>query len=93
MHAHLPSRATLMSAWLTLMVLTTGTMIAGKVGAGASLGALWSTLLLIIAGFKSGLILWFYLNLRQSTPGWRRGFAVFLGVLLLFILGAHLLSL
>lgn len=93
MHAVLPSRRTLTLAWLTLMVLTVGAMGTGKVGMDISLGPVWSTALLLIAGLKSGLILWFYLNLRRSTPGWRKGFAAFLVVLLGFILAVYLLTL
>ena len=92
MHAQLPSRKALTLAWLTLMILTIGTMGAGKVEIAVHLGPLWSSILLILTGLKTGLILWFYLNLRRSSSGWQRGFGVFLLLLLVFILGAYLLT-
>ena len=92
MQSSFPSRRTLTMSWLSLMLLTIGTMIAGKVGVDASLGTLWSSLLLMFAGVKSALILWFYLNLGQSSPGWKKGFLFFFGVILMFIWGAYALT-
>lgn len=92
MQDRLPSIRTLLMAWGLLMAATVGLMMAGQVGVDVGLGALWTTVLLILAGLKSGLILWFYLNLGQSTRGWKTGFAAFLCAVLAFVLIVYLLT-
>lgn len=92
MSISLSSRRTLLFTWMALMAATLGTMAAGKVGLNVSLGPLWSTLLLVLAGLKVGLILWFYLNLQHSSRGWKTGFVMFVLAILAFIWGAYLLT-
>lgn len=74
-----PSTRTLVRAWLALVGLSLVTMVAGKtVGEAnrlASLGVAWAALLMLVTGLKARLILWRYLDLAASTPGWR-GFLV-----------------
>jgi len=88
----LPSRRALLITWLSLMGATIGAMGAGRVGQDVSLGPVWLTLLLALAGLKAGLVLWFYLNLHHSSPGWKKGFALFIFVILAFVWGAYLLT-
>jgi len=92
MSTPLPARRTLLLTWLALMAATLGAMGAGHVGADVHLGPVWSTLLLMLAGLKSGLILWFYLNLHRSTPGWKKGFVVYIAMILVFVWGAYVLT-
>ncbi|WP_069959531.1 cytochrome C oxidase subunit IV family protein [Magnetovibrio blakemorei] len=92
MQAKLPSTRRLIFVWAVLIAATIGLMGAGRVNADIDLGSTWVTVLLVLAGAKSSLILWFYLNLRQSSSGWQKGFIAFLCVILSFILGAYYLT-
>ncbi len=92
MHRNLPSQRTLFVVWSILMAATISLMGAGRVDVNIDLGPTWVTVLLILAGAKSLLILWYYLNLGRSTPGWKKGFIAFLGFVLVFIWGAYFLS-
>ena len=80
-----PSRKILITAWLTLLALTMGTMISGHVSGGNALGPAWIAALAAITLFKARIILRDYLNLRAASGGWGRGFTAFL-ILLLGIL-------
>ncbi|MBF0248818.1 MAG: cytochrome C oxidase subunit IV family protein, partial [Alphaproteobacteria bacterium] len=51
-----------------------------------------SSVLMGLSGVKVGLILWFYLNLRESTAGWKKGFVAFVGLIVLVILAAYMLT-
>lgn len=88
----LPSRRALLITWFSLMAATLGAMWAGHVGQDIKLGPVWVTVLLVLAGLKAGLILWFYLNLHHSSPGWKKGFAFFIFVILAFVWGTYLLT-
>ncbi|GAB6051263.1 hypothetical protein JCM17960_00830 [Magnetospira thiophila] len=92
MYSTLPSPKLLWTAWTVLMALTLGTMGAGRVTGADSLAASGVTALLLLAGLKVGIILWFYLNLRHSGRGWQKGFAVFLSLLIGSIIGLSLLT-
>jgi len=88
----LPSRRILLITWLSLMIATLGAMGAGQVGQDVTLGPVWLTILLVLAGLKAGLVLWFYLNLHHSSAGWKKGFAFFVFVILAFVWGTYLLT-
>ncbi len=89
---NLPSRRRLFMAWGLLMVLTIGTMIAGKVTSAASLGLIWTGILLAISWAKARTILQVYLNLRAAPRHWRSGFNGVLIFLLLVIFGLYALG-
>ncbi len=89
---NLPSRRTLFLAWAVLMMLTVGTMIAGKVTSAASLGLIWTAILLAISWAKARTILQVYLNLRAAPRHWRSGFNGVLVFLLLVIFGLYALG-
>ncbi len=89
---NLPSRRILFMAWALLMVLTIGTMIAGKVTSAASLGLIWTGILLVISWAKARTILQVYLNLRAAPRHWRSGFNGVLVFLLLVIFGLYALG-
>ena len=86
---NLPSRRTLFTAWLVLMALTVGTMLAGHVTSTRSLGLLWTGGLLLISWAKARTILQVYLNLRAAPRGWQTGFNITLIMLLLLLLGLY----
>ncbi|MCW8914788.1 MAG: cytochrome C oxidase subunit IV family protein [Magnetovibrio sp.] len=88
----LPSTRTLYFVWAILMASTIGLMGAGRVDVNIDLGPAWVTVLLVLAGVKSSLILWFYLNLGQSSPGWKKGFIGFLCAILVFVWGVSFVS-
>ena len=89
---NLPSRRTLFMAWALLMVLTIGTMIAGKVTSATSLGLIWTGVLLAISWAKARTILQVYLNLRAAPRHWRSSFNGVLIFLLLVIFGLYALG-
>jgi hypothetical protein len=92
-----PSVRTLVHAWLWLVGLTLATMVAGKtLGEAnrlASLGLAWAVALMLVTGLKARLILWRYLDLAASTPGWRGLLAAYLIVVLGIVLGLYAASL
>jgi hypothetical protein len=90
--ARLPSVSLLLRAWGLLMALTIGTMIAGRVTSAASLGLLWTAILMVITWAKARTILMVYLNLRAAPAHWRSGFSGSLIFLLLLILGIYALD-
>ena len=90
MSAGFPSRRTLGLAWAALAGLTLVTALAGRTMAGeatAPLGLGLAALLLLAGGLKARLILLVYLNLRAAAPGWRTLFALWVGLVLLLVLG------
>ncbi len=87
--SRLPTVSLLIRAWALLMVLTIGTMIAGRVTTAASLGLVWTSILLLITWAKARTILMVYLNLRAAPAHWRTGFSATLVFLLLLILGIY----
>ncbi len=89
---NLPSRRVLFMAWALLMVLTIGTMVAGKVTSAASLGLIWTGILLAISWAKARTILQVYLNLRAAPRHWRSGFNGVLVFLLLVIFALYALG-
>lgn len=91
MHAKIPSRKTLIIAWLALMGFSIATMITGRVTNPATLGPALMLALLVVTGFKSLWILRYYLNLRASTRGWNSAFITFLIVMLTLIYGLYLI--
>ncbi|MDV7339155.1 cytochrome C oxidase subunit IV family protein [Terasakiella sp. A23] len=83
-----PKRLTLI--WAILFVLTVSSMISARVDQ-AVIEPLSPLIIAVIFGlslFKAFAILSDFLNLRASTPGWRIGFKVALGLIsgLLFAL-------
>jgi hypothetical protein len=92
-----PSARTLVHTWLWLAGLTLATMVAGKtVGEAnrlASLGTVWATALMLVTGLKARLILWRYLDLATSTPGWRGLLVAYLVLVLGIVLGLYAASL
>ena len=87
--ARLPTVSLLIKAWALLMALTIGTMIAGRVTSAASLGLIWTSILMVITWAKARTILMVYLNLRAAPAHWRTGFSASLVFLLLLILGIY----
>lgn len=90
MHAAQPARTTLVLAWALMMLLTLGTMFAGRVTLDGSLGALFMASLLVLTLVKSMAILRIYLNLRTAPSGWTAAFTAYLTVLLGVILLLYL---
>ena len=90
-NANLPEKKELIAAWLVLMALTIGTMIAGRVTNASTLGFAWLSALLVITYFKARTILNVYLNLRAAPRHWRSGFSAILVVMLLAIAGIYAL--
>jgi hypothetical protein len=88
-----PSARTLVRAWLVLVGLTLGTIVAGKtVGEAnrlASLGLAWAAVLLLVTGLKARLILWRYLDLAASTPSWRGLLVAYLLVVMGVVLALY----
>ncbi len=89
---NLPTTRQLIMAWALLMTLTIGTMIAGRVTSAASLGLLWTALLMAITWAKARTILMVYLNLRVAPAHWKSGFSATLVFVLLLILGIYALQ-
>ena len=85
----LPTVRQILLAWVLLMALTIGTMLAGKVTSAASLGIVWTAVLLVITWAKARIILAVYLNLRAAPRYWQSGFGGTLFVLLLILLGIY----
>ena len=88
----LPSGRTLLIAWGLLMALTFATMIAGRVTSTASLGLMWSAVLLVVTWAKARTILQIYLNLRSAPKGWQAGFNGILIFLLVVIFAVYAVS-
>jgi hypothetical protein len=92
-----PSARTLVRTWLWLVGLTLATMVAGKtLGEAnrlASLGLAWAVALMLVTGLKARLILWRYLDLAASTPGWRGLLVAYLILVLGVVLGLYAASL
>jgi hypothetical protein len=88
-----PSTRQLVRAWLWLAGLTLVTMVAGKtVGEAnrmAQLGTAWAIVLMLVTGLKARLILWRYLDLAASTPGWRGLLVAYLVVVLGVVLSLY----
>jgi hypothetical protein len=88
-----PSARTLVRTWLWLAGLSLATMVAGKtLGEAnrlASLGIVWASVLMLVTGLKARLILWRYLDLAASTPGWRGLLVAYLVVVLGIVLGLY----
>jgi hypothetical protein len=81
----MPSTATLIRAWALMMALT-----ALSIWAAVSDQGFAPTVAAMAAGvLKAVLILWVYLNLRRSGPGWKAVFIAFLLVIALIVLGAY----
>jgi len=87
--ARLPSVRLIVLTWALLMALTIGTMLAGKVTSAASLGIVWTTVLLFITWAKTRGILLVYLNLRMAPLHWRSGFGTAIAFLLLLLLATY----
>jgi hypothetical protein len=77
-------------AWIAMMMLSLGTMIAGKAGGQFHLGIWWALALLVITGVKARIILARYLNLSEASKDWNGAFTTILVILLLAILGIFL---
>ncbi len=80
------SRKQLLAAWLAMMVLGAGTVIAGRVKAEASLGPFWAAALMVIAGLKARLILAYFLGLRTASRDWNSAFTTMLVIILAMLL-------
>ncbi len=87
MQANQPTRRELIYAWVAMMVLTIGTMLAGHVTSTQSLGVIWMSALMLITFLKARYILRYYLNLKAATGSWNSAFNAFLFILLISILG------
>jgi len=87
--ARLPTTRLIVLTWLLLMALTIGTMVAGKVTSAASLGFVWTVVLLAITWAKARGILLVYLNLRAAPAHWRSGFGTALAFMLLLLLAIY----
>ena len=94
-HDNYPRPRTLLIVWLVLMILTTGTMVFGvylpisKVPASLSatgwVSHLSVVMTLAISGYKSRLILSWYLDLQSASPGWNKGFMAAVIIILMAI--------
>ncbi len=87
-----PNYFILATCWITLVALTIGTMITGRVTSEASLSMSLILSLAVITWFKSMLILRYYLNLRTASKGWNKAFLIYLffiigTISLIFLLG------
>ncbi|MCW8861795.1 MAG: cytochrome C oxidase subunit IV family protein [Rhodospirillales bacterium] len=76
----LPDKKLLIASWLLLLALTVASMISGRASAGdlTPIGGFGMALVLAATALKAQQILYVYLNLRQSTAGWRAFFIAFL---------------
>jgi hypothetical protein len=93
MHFKQPSVKSLLAAWAFMMLLSLGTMAAGKVTGHTSLGPLLMAGLLLITGLKALWILRTYLNLKASTTAWNAAFISFIAFLLAVIYVLYLIGL
>ena len=75
----------LLRAWLILMGLSIGTMIAGKVTNTRHLGLIWLGALLLVTFFKTRIILYDYLELKTAYGNWGRIFLSLSGGVLLTV--------
>ena len=80
------TRRELVYAWISMMILTVGTMIAGHVTSTRTLGFIWMSALMLITFLKAKYILRFYLNLKAASGSWNTAFNAFLLILLISIL-------
>ena len=91
-----PSARQLVRAWFVLVGLTLATMVVGKTlgeaNGLASLGLAWAVALMLVTGLKARLILWRYLDLATSTPGWRGLLVAYLVLVLGTVLGLYAAS-
>ena len=86
------SKRWLVAAWGVLVTSTLLSMWTGQAGATDALTTISAILLLGLAGVKSTMILWAYLDLAHSTRGWQTGFMVFIFGLLAVVLATFLLA-
>ena len=56
----------------------------------APLGLAWAVTLMLVTGLKARLILWRYLDLAASTPGWRGLLVAYLLAVLGIVLGLYI---
>lgn len=76
--------------WLALMILTIGTMIAGKVTSSASIGLYWIGGLMLVTFIKSKLILDHYLELKTAYGAWGKLFTSMVALLLIILTGIYI---
>ena len=76
--------------WLSLMALTIGTMIAGKVTSVSSIGIYWISGLMLVTFFKAKLILDHYLELKLAYGVWGKLFTSMVAILLAILWAIYL---
>jgi len=75
--------------WLSLMILTMGTMLAGKVVSTQSLGIFWMVALMLVTFSKALLILDYYLELKTAIGPWGKLFTSSIALLLIILIGIY----
>ena len=84
-----PSLRTLLWVWLILIVLSAGTLFAGRATTGETLGILGAAALFAITFFKTKLILNYYLDLKAATGSWNTLFSSLIFLILLILFGLY----
>jgi len=93
MTPHAPSLRSLLLCWLALMGLTIALLIAGDPEGQGRLPLAAVAGLLAVALLKGRQILWVFLGLKDSTPGWKNGFLAALATIAGIVLICALLIL
>jgi len=62
--SHIVGNKTFISVWLALLALTAVTVTV----AGLHLGRFSTLMALVIASFKAGLVLWYFMHLKYEKP-------------------------
>ncbi len=88
-HAQYPAPRTLFIIWLALILATAITMMAGKVTQIASIGVVWTAVLMIVTGLKANLILSYFLDLRSATGGWNKAFNALIIIIIIAIFALY----
>lgn len=78
--------------WLTLILLSVGTLFTGQVSDKSSIGPVWMLGLLAVTFFKSVLILNYFLDLKAATRGWSQLFIILLLIILILIYGIYVVG-
>ncbi|PLW77497.1 cytochrome C oxidase subunit IV family protein [Cohaesibacter celericrescens] len=78
----------LLVIWAVLIGLTVMSMVNAQAGTDVKeLSILALAVLFALSMLKAELILRYFLRLQDSSPGWRIGFSLLLGVLVLILFG------
>lgn len=89
--SYFPGTRGLVLAWLGLIVLTLGTMAAGRVMDNRHLGPALLGVLFLVTWFKAGLILRQYLNLR-TVPAAADALMILIALILAIVASLYVLG-